>query len=328
MKEFLNLIRWQNLLMVVLTMVLMRYAVLAPLVSKIGVQLINGNGAEVPMALQFPWYNFALLVAATVFITAGGYVINDYFDIKTDLINKGKVIVGTKVPRRAAMMWHNILNIIGVAIGFFISFKSGYIWLGSLFLVVSGLLYFYSASYKRQFLIGNLVVAVLTAMVPMLVVFYEWPAMYKYYSINAVTLPDFDFIVYWIGGFALFAFLTNLIREIIKDIEDFEGDLAYGRNTIPVVIGILSAKIVSISLAVITIILLYLTWHFFVSDTISLVYISLTIVMPLLYVIYKLLKGDKKSELHLASRMMKIVMITGVGYSVVVKIILTWNLFG
>jgi 4-hydroxybenzoate polyprenyltransferase len=314
--------------MVILTMVLMRYAVLAPLVSKIGVVLIKGNSSEVPMALQFPWYDFALLVAATVFITAGGYVINDYFDIKTDLINKGKVIVGTKVPRRTAMMWHNILNIIGVALGFYISFKSGYIWLGSLFLVVSGLLYFYSASYKRQFLIGNLVVAVLTGMVPMLVVFYEWPALYKYYSINAVTLPEFDFIVYWIGGFALFAFLTNLIREIIKDIEDFEGDLAYGRNTIPVVIGILSAKIVSISLVVITIILLYLTWHFFVSDTISLVYLSLTIVLPLLYVIYKLIKGDDKSELHLASRMMKVVMVTGVFYSVIVKIILTWNLFG
>jgi len=171
-------------------------------------------------------------------------------------------------------------------------------------------------------------VAVLTAMVPMLVVFYEWPALYKYYSLNAVNLPEFDFIVYWIGGFALFAFLTNLIREIIKDIEDFEGDLAYGRNTIPVVIGILSAKIVSISLVVITIILLYLTWHLFVSDTISLVYLSLTIVIPLLFVIYKLLRGDDKRELHLASRMMKVVMITGVGYSVVVKIILTWNLFG
>jgi 4-hydroxybenzoate polyprenyltransferase len=327
MKEFLNLIRWQNLLMVILTMALMRYAVLAPLVSKIGVILTKGNGEEIPMALQFPWYNFALLVAATVFITAGGYVINDYFDIKTDLINKGKVIVGTKVPRRTAIMWHNILNILGVAIGFYISFRSGYIWLGSLFLVVSGLLYFYSASYKRQFLIGNLVVAVLTGMVPMLVVFYEWPALYRYYSINAVNLPDFDFIVYWIGGFALFAFLTNLIREIIKDIEDFEGDKAYGRNTIPVVIGILSAKIVSVCLVILTIVLLYLAWHFFVSDTISLVYLSLTIVIPLLFVIYKLITDGDKKQLHLASRMMKVVMITGVCYSIVVKIILTWNLF-
>ena len=242
MKAFLNLIRWQNLLMVILTMVLMRYAVLAPLISKIGVILVNGKGDTIPMTLQFPWYDFALLVFATVCITAGGYVINDYFDIKTDLINKGKVIVGTKVPRRKAMMWHNILNIAGVAAGFYISYIAGYIWLGALFLVVSGLLYFYSASYKRQFLIGNIIVALLTAMVPMLVVFYEWPALYKYYTVNAVTLPEINFIVYWVGGFALFAFLTNLIREIIKDTEDFEGDIAYGRNTIPVVIGILSAK--------------------------------------------------------------------------------------
>jgi len=327
MKEFFKLIRWQNLLVVILTMMLMRYAVLAPLLSKTVVILRNGTGEAIPMSLQFPWYNFILLVAATVFITAGGYVINDYFDIKTDLINKGKVIVGTKVPRRMAMMWHNLLNIAGVALGFYISYSAGYFWLGSLFLVVSGLLYFYSASYKRQFLIGNLIVALLTAMVPLLVVFYEWPALYRYYKINAISMPEINFIVYWVGGFALFAFLSNLIREIIKDIEDFEGDIAYGRNTIPVVIGILSAKIVSVSLIFVTVIFLYLTWHFFVNDTITLIYITVAIVLPLLYVIFKLFRSSEREQLHGASSMMKIVMITGLLYSVVVKVILTWNLF-
>lgn len=327
MKDFLKLIRWQNLLLVILTMVLMRYAVLAPILSKIGVILKIGSGEEMPMSLQFPWYDFALLVASTVFITAGGYVINDYFDIKTDLINKGKVIVDTKIPRRMAMMWHSIFNIGGVAAGFYISFKSGYIWLGIMFVVVSGLLYFYSASYKRQFLIGNIIVAILTAMVPMLVAIYEWPALYKYYSVNAIRLPDINFILYWVGGFALFAFLANLIREIIKDIEDFEGDIAYGRNTFPVVIGILSSKIVSICLIIITIILLYLAWHFFINDMITLIYITVAVVLPLLYVIYKLIKSSEKEQLHSASSIMKIVMITGVLYSVVVKVILTWNLF-
>jgi 4-hydroxybenzoate polyprenyltransferase len=327
MKEFLKLIRWQNLLMVILTMILMRYAVIAPLIGKVGVVLLSGNGNTIPMTLQFPWFDFVLLVLATVCLTAGGYVINDYFDIKTDLINKGKVIVGTKVPRRQAMMWHNLLNIVGVAIGFYISYIAGYIWLGALFLVVSGLLYFYSASYKRQFLIGNIVVALLTGMVPMLVVFYEWPALYKYYAVNAVTVPEFSFIVYWVGGFALFAFLSNLIREIIKDIEDFEGDKAYGRNTIPVVIGILSAKIVSVSLILVTIILLYLTWHFFINDTITLVYITVAIVFPLLFVVYKLFRSSERKQLHNASSMIKIAMITGVLYSVIVKVILTWNLF-
>lgn len=312
--------------MVILIMVLIRYAVLEPLISKISVILIN-TGKETPMTLQFPWYDFVILVAATVFITAGGYVINDYFDIKTDLINKGRVIVGTKIPRRKAMMWHNIFNVAGVAAGFYISYKSGYFWLGTLFLVVSGLLYFYSASYKRQFLIGNIIVALLTGMVPMLVVFYEWPAIYKYYTINAVILPPFDFIIYWVGGFALFAFLTNLAREIIKDIEDFEGDVAYGRNTVPVIIGIISAKTVSICIIVITILLLYLAWHFFISDTITLIYMSVAIVLPLIFVIYKLVKSSEKMQLHGASSIMKIVMITGILYSVVVKIILTWNLF-
>ena len=327
MKAFLKLIRWQNLLMVILTMVLMRYAVLAPLISRMGVVLLNGNGQEIPMTLQCPWYDFIILVAATVFITAGGYVINDYFDIKTDLINKGKVIVGTKIPRRHAMMWHNTFNIAGVAAGFYISYKAGYIWLGTLFLIVSGLLYFYSASYKRQFLIGNIIVALLTAMVPMLVVFYEWPALYKFYKPNVVSLPQINIILYWVGGFALFAFLTNLTREIIKDIEDFEGDAAYGRNTVPVVIGILSAKIVSSCLIVITIILLYLVWHFFINDTITIIYISVAIVLPLLFVIYKIISSSEREQLHHASSLMKIVMITGVLYSVVVKIILTWNLF-
>jgi 4-hydroxybenzoate polyprenyltransferase len=327
MKAFLKLIRWQNLLLVILTMVLMRYAVLAPVISKIGVILISsGTGEEIPMSLQFPWYDFVLLIAATVFITAGGYVINDYFDIKTDLINKGKVIVGTKIPRRMAMMWHSLFNIVGVSLGFYVSFESGYIWLGTLFLIISGLLYFYSASYKRQFLIGNIIVALLTAMVPMMVVFYEWPALYKHYTIFAIRLPDINIILYWVGGFSLFAFLTNLIREIIKDIEDFEGDKAYGRNTFPVVIGMLSSKVISICLIIVTIILLYTVWHFFITDIITLIYISALVVLPLLYAIYLLVKSKDRRKLHSASSIMKIVMLTGVFYSVVVKALLTWNL--
>jgi 4-hydroxybenzoate polyprenyltransferase len=121
--------------------------------------------------------------------------------------------------------------------------------------------------------------------------------------------------------------LTNLIREIIKDIEDFEGDSAYGRNTVPVVLGVLTSKIVSISLIVVTLIMLYIIWHFFVNDIITFIYLSVAIVFPLLYVIYKLVISSEKKQLHSASRIMKIVMLTGVLYSVVVKVILTWNLF-
>lgn len=327
MKTFLNLIRWPNLLIVALTMILMRYAVIEPLISKISVILESGNGQPVPLTLKFPLADFIILVIATIFITAGGYVINDYFDIKTDLINRGEVIVGTKIPRRQAMMWHNILNILGVAAGFYISFRAGFLWMGILFLIVSGLLYFYSASYKRQFLIGNIIVALLTGMVPMLVAIFEWPALYRFYAANSVVPPSLSLIFYWVGGFSVFAFLTTLAREIIKDIEDFEGDLTYGMNTVPVVTGPKTAKIISISLIIIILGMLFIVWHFFINDIITLLYISFTVALPLLYIIYKLIRSVNKKQLHYASRLMKIVMIAGVLYSVVAKIILDHNLF-
>jgi 4-hydroxybenzoate polyprenyltransferase len=163
-------------------------------------------------------------------------------------------------------------------------------------------------------------------MVPLLVVFYEWPALYRYYEVNAFSSPDVNIIFYWVGGFALFAFITTLTREIIKDIEDFEGDKAYGGNTVPVVTGILTARIIAIILTSVTIVLLYTVWNLFLHDKITLIYISVAIVVPLAFVIYCLILTPGKSQLHSASRLVKIAQCTGVLYSVVVKLILDFNL--
>jgi 4-hydroxybenzoate polyprenyltransferase len=163
-------------------------------------------------------------------------------------------------------------------------------------------------------------------MVPMLVVFYEWPALYRYNALNALVPPQLSIVFYWVSGFALFAFLTTLTREIIKDIEDFEGDMAYGRNTIPVVTGILTSKIISVILILTTIVLLYIVWNYFLHDKITLIYISCTVVLPLFYVIYQLIMSQGRKDLHSASRLMKIIQIAGILYSVVVKLILDQNL--
>ncbi|MBA4323320.1 MAG: hypothetical protein C0408_10940 [Odoribacter sp.] len=169
-------------------------------------------------------------------------------------------------------------------------------------------------------------VALLTAMVPMLVVIFEAPVLYQYYAINAVRLPDLSIIFIWVGGFAIFAFITTLTREIIKDIEDFEGDVAYGRNTVPVVVGILTSKIVTVCLVFVTLVMLYLVWYFYLSDFITLIYLSLALALPLVYTIFRIIVSKSRKQLHCASRIMKIVMLTGILYSVVVKIILTYNL--
>ncbi|MBE0674088.1 MAG: geranylgeranylglycerol-phosphate geranylgeranyltransferase [Bacteroidales bacterium] len=320
MVEFLKLIRWKNLIIVIATMVMVRYLLLDSLLSQM--MVLSADGEMVATTLRLPWHDFLALIIAAVCLTAGGYVINDYFDIKTDLINRGTIIVGTVIPRRKAMMIHNVLNLIGVVAGFYVSWRVGYFWLGTVFLLVSGLLWFYSASYKRQFLIGNIIVGLLTALVPFMVVFYEFPALFSYYSSNAVGQPDYRLLFMWTGGFSLFAFLTTIVREIIKDIEDFEGDMEYGRHTLPVVSGIKSTKYIVTALIISIIAALYLVWMLYVSDMITLVYISAALTLPLLLTIYMVLTGRGKKHFQASSTVMKFVMLMGLLYTVVVKVIL------
>lgn len=327
MKDFFKLIRWPNLLIVALTMLAMRYAIIGPLLARTEVVLRESHGYPMSMMLQLPWQDFLVLVLATVSITAAGYVINDYFDIKTDLVNKGRVIVGTAVPRRRALMFHNILNILGVASGFYVSWRIGYPLAGVMFLLVTGLFYFYSASYKRQFLLGNILVAFLTATLPLLVLFYEWAALYNFYSVHAADIPSLRVILWWICGFSLFAFLTTLTREIIKDIEDFKGDSVFGRNTLPVVLGVKTSVNISVSLTALILIMLWLVWYFFVRDVVTLVYISVFLALPLGGIMFLLKRGRDTGDYHKASTMMKLVMLGGLLYSVVARVIMTYNLY-
>lgn len=322
-KDFFRLIRLPNLLIVALTMMLMRYAILRPVMNAIPVSLTDNPLIVTRMAFQLGWFDFMMLVLSTVLITAGGYVINDYFDIRTDLINRGSIIVGNTISRRKAMLYHNIFSFLGVAGGFYVSARIGYFWLGTLFLLVSGLLYFYSVTYKRQFLIGNIIVAFLTAMVPFMVVLFDAPPIHKLYASATVSFPGVRLLFYWVGGFALFAFMTTLIREIIKDIEDYEGDITFGRKTLPVVSGIFATKVIVVLLSVLTVFLLYIIWFRYLPDHITLGYITLFISMPFIWVIFKVILSKSREDLHKASRVVKIIMLAGILYSVVAGAIIS-----
>jgi len=112
MLPFIKLIRIQNLIIIATTQYLMRYAIIEPILK------IN------KFELQFSDLNFFILVFSTVLLSAAGYVINDYFDTKTDTINRpNNVIVGRKISRRTAMSIHISFNIIGIIAGFYISYK-------------------------------------------------------------------------------------------------------------------------------------------------------------------------------------------------------------
>ena len=310
MITLLRLIRFLNLLIIAGTQVLVRYCVLNPLLGHYN------------MTAQLPDSSFILLVVATVFTAAAGYAINDYFDRKMDQVNKPEsLIVGRLIYPRHAMAYHLFFSISGALIGTWVSYKAGLLYLCLVFYVVSGLLWFYSTTYKREFLLGNVIVALLTALVPFLVLLYELPLLARTYG-HSVT-PVVHNLMTWFLGFSLFAFLLNFAREVVKDAEDFEGDRAYGKRTVPVVWGMVTARWLGMVLIIISILLLGLAWYFFIPDLITLWYFIILLAIPLGIVIIMIYRAGTPKRFHSASTALKVIMLLGLLYMVVVNFIIS-----
>lgn len=198
---FLQLIRWKNLLIVAMTQILVRYSLIF----------------DTP---QHGVKHFTLLVVTTLLIAAGGYIINDYFDVKIDRINKPhKVWIGKTISRRSALLVHQLFSAAGILLAFLIGWKAVLINVLSVWL-----LWFYASGFKKKPFIGNFVVALLTALV---------------IAEIALVYDPSNRLIYM---YAVFAFFINLIREIIKDMEDMKGDEAHGAKTIPILYGIHKPK--------------------------------------------------------------------------------------
>jgi len=321
---FFRLIRLQNLIIIAVTQYLMRYAIIESLLANIYVS-DEGGVLHLPvLELQLTHFQFLSLVLSTVFLTAAGYVINDYFDTKTDLLNRPeKVVVGKVIPRRWAMFIHITLNVLGIGFGFYVSYALNMAYLVIVFLMVTGLLWFYSTTYKRQFLIGNLLVALLTALVPFMVVLFELPPVVQTYGdIISLYQVQLNHIILWVGGFSFFAFMTTLIRELLKDMEDFEGDRAYGRRSLPVVLGLRSSKLVAQVLVILTLASLVSVYFLYLKDTLTLIYILMGLIFPLIYIVLKISKSQSQEEYHLVSSLSKLVMLIGLGYSILARFII------
>lgn len=290
----------------------MRWCIIKPILNVIDFEL------------QFSELNFFFLVFSTVLITAAGYVINDYFDTKTDLVNRpDTVLVGKVIDRRSAILLHIILNTIGIGLGTYISFYIGIPILSLVFVLITGILWFYSTTYKRQFLIGNIVVSILIALVPLMVILFEIPLLNKAYGVLMIEMrANFNHIIIWVSAFAFFAFLLTLIREIIKDVEDYEGDNAYGRQTLPIVFGIINTKIILLALILLALFSLVYTYIRFLTDYITLTYFGVFLLFPLLVLFYKIISAENKKDYHFASNLSKIIMLAGIMYALVANYII------
>jgi 4-hydroxybenzoate polyprenyltransferase len=270
---FLRLIRVQNLLIVVLTQFLARIFLVGPREQWIRI-IVDPT----------IW----LLSFSTVCIAAAGYIINDYFDIKIDLINKpDRVVIGRYLKRRVAMGAHQVLNLIGCLIGLYLSK-----WVFLADVVSVSLLWFYSAQFKRQPVIGNVVISLLTAL--------SLIVLAVYYRQNADML-----LIY-----ALFSFGISLVREIIKDMQDIRGDARFGCRTLPIVWGLRRTKYLLYVL-----IGSFIVTMFLIADSLGnrhLGYIFLFLLLPITWLTYRLVFADTRRDFGYLSNLCKLIMLLGV----------------
>jgi 4-hydroxybenzoate polyprenyltransferase len=238
--------------------------------------------------LVFTDFWLFLIVASTVMIAAAGYIINDYYDIKIDLINKpDRVVIGKTITRRYAIFFHTVISVTGVGMGLLINWKVGAVNFVSVFL-----LWLYSNNLKRLPLIGNLVVSLLTGLSIFLLSF-----LYEQYLPLVMT-------------YSLFAFFMTLIREIVKDMEDMKGDTTFGCRTLPIVWGIRKTK--SFLYGTILVFSFLVLWLDYQQLKISWIYFIPLLFVPMSILFYRLLKADTKKEFYQLSQLCKIIMLLGI----------------
>ena len=309
-KDIMRLVRWSNLLFLAALVWVMEKWVATPI-------LVKAAFGE-----QLPGYMLLLIILATVLIAAGGYVINDYFDVKIDRINRpDEVIVTRSISKPAAMRLSMILSGIGIACGIAVAVLLKSLTIGILFVLIPGLLWFYSSSYKRLFMIGNLIIALLAGVTPIVVAMTNVAVLQlRYETILPYTTLVHD-IYAWLGGFALFAFLLTWIREIIKDMQDQMGDRELECHSMPVVWGEQWTKVFVTGLIVITLAIIgHLWWHILPFPTawtnLSTRYIALGIVTPLLCSVWLLWSDKIPSDYKVCQQVVKFTMLIGMLYSI------------
>lgn len=292
--KYLQLIRYQNLLLLALMQLILRFGFLK----------------EQNCSLALSDFQYVMLVFATLFIAAGGYVINDIFDQDTDAINKPeKVTIGKTIKESQAYNLYAGLTIMGVCIGFYLSNVIDKPNFAALFILIAATLYFYATTLKQMLLIGNIIVALLLAISVLIIgVFDLSPVTYAENQRQMIQI--FSILI----DYAFFAFMLHLIREITKDLEDIEGDDQQGMSTLAIRLGISkTTKLIAIlSLIPIGLFLNYMYRYFILNDLhLITMYSLIFIIAPFLYFTIKITTAKAKTEFHHLSTVLKWIVFFG-----------------
>jgi len=292
--KYLQLIRYQDLLLLALMQLILRFGFLK----------------EQNCSLALSDFQYVLLVLATLFIAAGGYVINDIFDQDTDAINKPKkVIIGKTIKESQAYNLYVGLTLIGVSLGFYLSNVIDKPNFAALFILIAATLYFYATTLKQMLLIGNFIVALLLAISVLIIGVFDLFSV-TYAENQRQMIQIFSILI----DYAIFAFLLHFIREITKDLEDIEGDDQQGMSTLPIFLGISkTTKLLAVlSLIPIGLLLNYMYRYFVLNDLhLISIYSLIFIIAPFLYFTIKIATAKTKSEFHHLSIVLKWIVFFG-----------------
>lgn len=260
-------------------------------------------------------FDFGLLVIATLLIAAGGFVINDYFDVEIDNLNKPKKrIASSLISLKNILLYYWALTIPGVILGFFVAYQVNYFLLGSIFPLVAIMLWYYSSKYQKTILWGNLSISLLSALVILIVWLFEFFALKNDPIIYIDALKQIKPIGLVVAAYAIFAFLVTLVREILKDIEDVEGDENGNYKTLAILKGKTIARNLAIFIHVATFLFLAICQYFLYLYEFKLVfwYLMVAVQSLFLFVLYYMVKAETKEEYHFLSTAMKIIMVAGI----------------
>ncbi|MDT0687787.1 geranylgeranylglycerol-phosphate geranylgeranyltransferase [Autumnicola psychrophila] len=292
MYKYLKLIRYKNLLFIAFTQFLIKYG------------LFEAFGADITLSL----FGCSLLALATVSLAAGGYIINDVYDVETDKINRGEdTIIGPHISETTGTTLFIILNVIGVGIGFYLSNIVGWPAFSALWIFASAILYFYATYLKQMTVVGNIIVSCTIAGVVVIVGLYDLlPA------INNQNQPTQALLFSILLDYALFAFLINLLREMVKDQEDIKGDYNAGMKTLPIQLGTARTNKVILGVALIPVAaIVYYLYNYLFENTYATIYVLLFILAPLLYVMVKIPEAKKKKQFTQLSIILKLILFFG-----------------
>lgn len=269
-------------------------------------------------------FQFLILVLSTVSIAGAGYLINDILDQDTDAINKpNRIIIGNSISEKKAYNFYILLNCIGVGAGFYLSNVIEKSSFAAVFVIIAITLYLYATNLKQSLLIGNILISILIALSVLIVGIFDLYPIITYEN-QAFLAVVFKIIV----DYSIFAFIINFLREIVKDLEDIEGDSKLGMNTLPIALGVSRATkfVFGLSFIPILVLIFYVNHYYFQNKLYySTLYSIIFLIAPTIFFTIKMWNAKAKKDFHNLSSILKIILFFGILSILVVSLEIKYN---